>query len=185
MTEIFFPPKADLQIIPWGIVLSRTPPTSLGSQPCLWDQGLLLRSGRTLLGEMPGERGKIGGSPPSGHRTPDAHSLPSAGKTRKLAKVQSQTAGHLSLFFQEAFTFQPLPGSQRHSHEALITRTERSSLLEPAGWSLFPLPFVFMHHSLTCFSDSSGLWKKPQMLHTAPPPSRLADSADTLPCPKR
>lgn len=67
-----------------------------------------------------------------------------------------------------------LPEGPRHFHEAAVTRTERSSLPEPAGWSLFPLPFVFMHRSSHLLLRFLRALKKP----TVTPPSRLPGGSD-------
>lgn len=147
---------------PWGTVLSRAPP-SVSPSPALlglWDQNCAAYEWEEKSRESSQQTGKEQPKPTKGQRVPHPHPPVSTGKQGSQAiRIQPESTYRLSLFSQEASTFQTLPGSQRHFHEAVITRTERSSLLEPAGWSLFPLPFVFMQHSLTCFSDSSGLWK--------------------------
>ena len=145
---------------PWGTALSRAPP-SVSPSPALlglWDQNCAAYEWEEKTRESGQQTGKEQPKLTKEQRVPHPHPAASTGKQRSWAiRFQPESTHRLSLFSQEASTFQILPGSRRHFHEAVITRTERSSLLEPAGWSLFPLPFVFMPHSLTCFSESPSL----------------------------
>lgn len=102
---------------------------------------------KNLSGKQPGQR-KGQQTPTEGHRGPHSPRGTPMGKQGGGKQHPSlPLCIPLPCFSQEASTLQTLPEGRRHFHEAVITRTERSSLPEPAGWSLFPLPFVFMHHS--------------------------------------
>lgn len=157
-------------------------PATLPGQPCQASETRTCEWEENLLGKQPGGRKRLArlhrGAQGSLSSPCSCHwKMGEAGKSES----QPQSPHPLFLFSQEASTFQTLPGSRRHFHEAVITRTERSSLLEPAGWSLFPLPFVFMHHSPHLLLRFLRALKKPQMLHTVTPPSGLADIADMHP----
>lgn len=105
-------------------------------------------------------------TPTEGHRGPHPHRGASTGEQRcgKLAS-QPPTLHPSSLFSQDGATLQTLPEGPRHFREAVTTRTERSSLPEPAGWSLFPLPFVSVLHSSQLLLGFLWALKKPQRHH--------------------